>query len=97
MPPDVLKNCTLPFYSYNFDGKTCASAGLGLTIAALITNHHSGALSVESTQKNGTEVTITIPNSLKIASEFKSSFAPLPDSTTIMVKLADCLRIPFDF
>ena len=97
MPTEVLKNCTAPFYSYNFDGKTCNSAGLGLTIATLIANHHSGALSITSKQKNGTEVKLSIPAGLDTATEVKSSIEPMPDATTIMVKLADCLRIPLDF
>jgi two-component system sensor histidine kinase/response regulator len=46
--------------------KTAYGMGLGLTMSKLITELHGGALSIDSTPRDGTIITISIPNRRKL-------------------------------
>ncbi|MGK7889058.1 MAG: PAS domain-containing sensor histidine kinase [Leptolyngbyaceae cyanobacterium] len=56
IPPDLLPKLTQPFFTTKSSGK-----GLGLAITNRIIAAHNGHLSITSTQKHGTTVTVCLP------------------------------------
>ena len=96
MNPEVLKNCKSPFYTYNYDGKVCIGAGLGLTIAELIAEYHGGEILIDSSPKGGTSVTLSIPEIKDGSLAVKSVCDRSPSYSSILILLSDCCRIPYD-
>ena len=56
IPPDVLPHLTKPFFTTKSSGN-----GLGLASTRRIIEAHNGTLVIESTEENGTTVTVSLP------------------------------------
>ena len=56
IPPDVLKNIFIPFYTTKSKG-----TGLGLSICQRLIEHHHGSIQIQSRLDEGTRFTIRIP------------------------------------
>ena len=58
MPPDVVEKIFNPFFTTKPTGQ---GTGLGLALSSDIIREHGGSIAVESTQGEGTEMTILLP------------------------------------